>query len=175
LLAPYVGHYSWRRTYSLKEPWDGPNNSKCHPQSFSEFQCPSVDDPSQVTVDYVAVVGPDTMWPGHDRVGLHSGNPDTILLIEMPDSDYRCLEPRFPSVEEFMAKIKSPTGKGIRCIHPRGLAYLTIRGEVRWFPPDTDPETFRRLLKRNPNCEVIPAQEKIPIVEGWEQSENDSK
>jgi Protein of unknown function (DUF1559) len=178
LLAPYMGHYSWRNRngYSLKEPWDGPNNSRVLSRPFRECQCASVDvdNPSRMTVDYVAVVGPDTMWPGRDRVTL-GGNKDKILLIEMPDSDYRCLEPRSPTVEEFMAKIKSPTGKGIRCIHPNGLAYLTVGGEVDRFPPDTDPETIRKLLKRDPNCKVIPAQEKIQIVEGWEQNENESK
>ena len=33
-----------------------------------------------------------------------------------PDSDYRCREPRFSTVDELIAKIKSPTGKGIRTI-----------------------------------------------------------
>ena len=130
LFMPFFGYYDWRKSYSLKEPWDGPNNDNFRSWRCDGFQCPSVDDPSRVTVDYVAVVGPNTMWPGRDRVSL-PGNQDTILLIEMPDSDYRCLEPRSPTVEEFLAKIKSPTGKGIRCIHPKGLAYVTVGGEVR--------------------------------------------
>jgi hypothetical protein len=177
LTAPYMSHYHWRGQYSLKEPWDGPNNRKLFVASFDEHRCPSVDidNRSRQTVDYVAVAGPDTMWPGADRVPLGAGNQDTILLIEMPDSDCRCLDPRCPTVEEFMTKIKSPTGKGIRCIHPKGLAYLTARGEVRWFPPNTDSETVRKLLKRDPSYTVIPAKEKIKIVEGWEQSEDDSK
>ncbi|MBN1395156.1 MAG: hypothetical protein JW959_09045 [Pirellulales bacterium] len=128
-----------------------------------------------MTVDYVAVVGPDTMWPGRERVKLPTegeSNQDTILLIEMPDSDYSALEPRSPTVEKFMAKIKLPTGRGIRCIHPKGLAYVTVGGEVRWFPPDTDPETVRRLLKRNPDCKVISADEKMEIIERWGEEED---
>jgi hypothetical protein len=176
LVAPYIGHYGWRGGYSLKEPWDGPNNRKLLSWVFDELRCPSADNDnrSPLIVDYVAVVGPDTMWPGRDRVDM-AGGQDTILLIEMPDSDCRFLEPRSPTVEEFMAKIKSPTGKGIRCIHPRGLAYLTVGGEVRWFPPDTDTETVRRSLKRDPGCKVIPAKEKIDIVEHWEQGPNEGK
>jgi hypothetical protein len=110
------------------------------------------------------------MWPGRHRVVLppKGGKGEgRILLIEMPDSDYRCLDPHSPTVEEFMAKIKSPTGKGIRCIHHRGLAYLTVGGEVDRFPPDTDPETIRKLLKRDPSCEVIPAKVKLKAVERW--------
>ena len=72
-----------------------------------------------------------------------------------------------------MAKIKSPTGKGIRCIHPKGLAYVTVGDEVRWFPPDTDPETIRRLLKRDPKCKVVPPDEKMQFLEHW--GEGDSK
>jgi hypothetical protein len=177
LLMPYGGHYSWRKTYSLKEPWDGPNNGKFLSTRFNEFRCPSAGSDLRLTADYVAVVGPDTLWPGRERIKLppKGGNQDTILLIELPDSDYGCLDPRCPTVEEFMAKIKSPTGKGIQCIHPKGLAYVTVGGDVRWFPPDTDAETIRRLLKRDPDCKVIPPQEKMPIVEGWEEDKEDSK
>jgi hypothetical protein len=174
---PWIGVYHWRAAYSLKEPWDGPNNSKVHLGSFGRFKCPSVDGDiqSRPSIDYVAVVGPDTMWPGRERVQLppkESGNQDAILIIEMPDSDYNTLEPRSPTVEEFMEKIKSPTGKGIRCIHPKGLAYVTVGGEVRWFPPDTDPETIRPLFQRDPNCKVIPPEVKMQIVEHWGDKED---
>jgi hypothetical protein len=172
LIMQSMGYYGWRGGYSLKEPWDGPTNRKWLSHPFLESQCPSVGYQLRSTEDYVAVVGPDTMWPGRERVAFSkegAGNQDVILLIELPDSDYRCLEPRFPTVDEFIERIKSPTGKGIRCIHPKGLAYVTVGGEVRWFPPDTDPETIRRLFKRDPGCRVIPPEEKIPIVEKWEE------
>ena len=118
---PYVSYYGWRSGYSLKEPWDGPNNRNFDSLPYNTFQCPSVDSNPRSTVDYVAVVGPDTMWPGRDRVGLHSGNRDTILLIEMPDSDYRCLEPRFPTVEEFWRRSNRRQEKGFDAFIPRGL------------------------------------------------------
>jgi hypothetical protein len=176
LLFPFLGHYGWRGCYMLTEPWDGPNNRRAISYTSTEFQCRSAGDSSRLTTDYVAVVGPDTMWPGSNRVVLSSsGNRDTILLIEMPDSDYRCLEPRFPTVDEFLAKIKSPTGHGIRSIHPKGLAYLTVGGDVRWFPPDTDIETIRRLLKRDPNCTVLSPKQPMEIIEHWEQSADEGK
>jgi hypothetical protein len=177
LTLPYLGHYHWQEAYNLKEPWGSPNNKKCQAYSFNEFQCRSVDraPANSPIADYVAVLGPETMWPGRDRVKLPpkgEGNPDAILLIEMPDSDYRCLQPRCPTVVEFLAKLRTPSGKGIRCIHPKGLAYLTVGGEVRWFPPDTEVETVRRLLRRDPQCKVIPPEQKIGIVEHWgEQKE----
>jgi hypothetical protein len=179
VLKPYVGYYGWRSGYSLKEPWDGPNNRKLQTCRESVFQCPSVGDAdgARVTVDYVAVVGPDTMWPGRERVGLPQkgvGNQDTILLIELPDSDYGCLEPRSPTVDEFLERIQSPTGEGIRCIHPQGLAYVTVGGEVRWFPPDTDLATIRRLLKRDPSCKVVSLDGMMPYIEHW-GDEHDSK
>jgi hypothetical protein len=172
LMFPYAGYYGFTEGYHIKEPWDGPTNAKWQKTPFYELQCRSVDAKSHSAIDYVAVVGPDTMWPGRERVKLLEkveGGQDTILVIEMPDSDYRALEPRSPTVDEFMAKIKSPTGKGIRTIHPKGLAYVTVGGDVRWFPPGTEPETIRQLLKRDPKCKVIPAEEKIGIVENWEK------
>jgi hypothetical protein len=180
LVKPFLGYYSWRRDYSMKESWDGPNNQKLQTRPDDVFRCPSVgrDEKSRVTIDYVAVVGPDTMWPGRERVQLPPkgiGNQDTILLIEMPDSDYGCLEPRSPTLEEFLEKIRTPTGKGIRCIHRKGLAYVTVGGDVRWFPPDTDLETIRRLFKRDPNCKVVSLEEMTPFIERWGVDEDDSK
>ena len=130
LVKPFLGYYSWRKAYSMKEPWNGPSNRTCGSYPDYNFQCPTVENRSGATIDYVAVVGPDTVWPGRERVKLPSeadGNRDTILLIEMPDSDYNSLEPRSPTVEEFLEKVKSPTGKGIRCMHAKGLAYVTVR------------------------------------------------
>jgi hypothetical protein len=176
LLMPLIGYPRWCGAYSLKEPWDSPTNKRCQSLSFFGLHCPSASGDLRSNPDYVAVVGPDTMWPGRQRVALPregEGGQDTVLLIELPDSDYRYLEPRFPTVDEFIERIKSPTGKGIRCIHRKGLAYLTVGGKVRWLPPDTDPETIRPLFKRDPSCKVIPPEEKIPIVEGWENQKDE--
>lgn len=177
ILKPHLGYYGWRNTYSMKEPWNGPDNGKLSSYPDNAFQCPSAEERSGAAVDYVAVVGPDTMWPGRERVKLppkEDGNPDTILLIEMPDSDYNSLEPRSPTVEEFLEKVKSPTGEGIRCLHSKGLAYITVGGDVRWFPPDTGPETIRRLLKRDSTCRIISLDKMMPLIKHW-GDQDDSK
>ncbi|MHB1034836.1 MAG: DUF1559 family PulG-like putative transporter [Pirellulales bacterium] len=176
VVKPFLGYYTWRKTYSMKEPWNGPNNRKLISYPDDLLKCPDAGNRSGPTIDYVAVVGPDTMWPGRERVKLPSeddGDRETILLIEMPDSAYGSLEPRSPTVEEFLEIVKSPTGKGIRCIHPKGLAYLTVGGDVRWFTPLTDPETIRRLFKRDPNCRVISLDEMTPLIEHWEDKGHD--
>jgi hypothetical protein len=53
-------------------------------------------------------------------------------------------------------------------MHAKGLAYVTLGGEVRWLPPDTDPESLRKRFARDPACEVIPATEKMRDVERWD-------
>ena len=45
-VMPLIGEYGWQNAYTLKEPWDGPNNRKLLSQQFSSFrsfQCPNVD------------------------------------------------------------------------------------------------------------------------------------
>lgn len=74
------------------------------------------------------------------------------------------------TVPNYLDKVKSPTGKSIRCIHSKGLAYVTVGSDVRWFPPDTDPETIRRLLKRDPSCRVVPLDKMLPLIERWEDT-----
>jgi hypothetical protein len=167
LVMPYLSYAPWRSYYKLTEPWNGPNNRQNFKGFFIDFLCPNSKNPEQGIVDYVAVTGPDTLWPGKDRIKT-KGDRDAILLIELPGSDLEGLDPRCLTVDEFIEKIKSPTGRGIRTMHAKGLAYVTLGGEVRWLPPDTDPESLRKRFARDPACEVIPATEKMRDVERWD-------
>ncbi len=52
--------------YDYSEPWNGPNNAKLHldQKPCDVFQCPSDHPPAAATTNYVAIVGPNTLWPG---------------------------------------------------------------------------------------------------------------
>jgi hypothetical protein len=162
-----------RPLHDFSQAWNSSKNQMFDKSCNDLFKCPSDRNQDKPFTNYVAVVGEDTMWPPNARIkfnGRRNSHSETILLIELPDSSIHWMEPRDPTVEEFMEKIKSPIGKGIRCIHPHGLNYVTVGGEFRSFPPDTDPETIRRLLKRDPKCQVITDQSEV--INRWNRDWN---
>lgn len=100
---------------------------------------------------YVAVVGPDTMWPGsestkfNDSLSYRAG-PQKIMLIEIADSDIHWMEPRDLTFDQLMASVDPEHGKGIPGPHPRGIVYVTADGAVRMFDHDIDAASLRKLL-----------------------------
>ena len=86
--------------YDFQEPWDGPNNRKlltpipwvytCHTDTRTTLE-------RRAWTSYVAVVGPQTMWPG--RSGrktneIRDGTGSTILVLEDQSKGIAWMEPR---------------------------------------------------------------------------------
>ena len=109
------------------------------------FHCPSSGRKSENPLtDYVAVVGPDTLWPGKVPGDLKK-HPKGILVVEWPNSNIHWAEPRDITVEEFLDWFrKKPSEQN--SLHPGGLLYIDAQGNVGELRNDTDPETVRKLL-----------------------------
>ena len=109
LILPYLDRKDLYDAYNFQGTWNGPNNSKLHSQMLSIFDCPSNQKKLNCT-NYVAVVGPKTAWPGEktrtlSEISAGDGTTDTILLMEMPNSDINWLEPRDLNYEELCEKM----------------------------------------------------------------------
>ena len=63
LILPFMDQQALYRAFHLDEAWDGPNNRKLSQIPLAAFHCPS-DEQDATTTDYLAVVGPNTVWPG---------------------------------------------------------------------------------------------------------------
>jgi hypothetical protein len=141
---------------SFAGSWNDRSNSYWETQLADEYQC-SAENYRTLETSYVAVVGQDTMWPGTDCVRIPEGiQSDTILIIEVPEARIRWMEPRDVTLEELWRLIKSPSGNGITCTHPSGRPYLAIDGTVHYLPPTTDCATLKRLVQRDPRCQLVP-------------------
>jgi hypothetical protein len=109
LLLPYLDRKDIYEAYNFKEFWNGPNNSKLISQMPHIFACPSNNKKPDCT-NYVAVVGPKTAWPGEktcstDEITAGDGCSETILLMELPNSDINWMEPRDLAYEELCDKM----------------------------------------------------------------------
>jgi hypothetical protein len=169
-VVPYFWHnfrpgrddYAGGPGYDYTEPWNGPNNSKLRygPQSArvplnkhrcEEFQCPSDCNKEPAIADYVAVVGPNTMWSGCKPVkpAADGSDKDKILVIEIMNSDILWMEPRDLTLEQALNAIQPKKGVGIGSHHRDGIHYVTVGGEVRTLDPNIDRESLRKLFVRD--------------------------
>jgi prepilin-type processing-associated H-X9-DG protein len=111
LILPYLDRTDIYNAYNFKEPWNGPSNGKLTASIVHFFQCPG-DRNNKLSnrTNYVAVIGPNTAWPGDkssnvERISEGDGTSNTILLVELPDSDIQWAEPRDLSFDELCHKM----------------------------------------------------------------------
>jgi hypothetical protein len=66
LLLPFIEHKALYDEYRFDEPWDGPHNRQLADYMPSVYRCPSDPgaNPRLPISSYLAVVGPETIWPG---------------------------------------------------------------------------------------------------------------
>lgn len=151
---PGRSDYAGGPGYDYAEPWNGPKNAKLNldKERWSEIQCRSQDHVSEPAItDYVAVVGPNTMWAGCEpvRAAADGSDNDKILLIEVINSDILWMEPRDLTLEQALDNIQPKNGIGIGSHHRDGIHYFTVGGEVKTLDPNIDRESLRQLLVRD--------------------------
>jgi prepilin-type processing-associated H-X9-DG protein len=158
-LLPFLECQSVYDKCNFKEPWDSENNRKLGVR-FRLFQCPSslfqyAGSTQPTFTNYVAVVGPNTAWPGERSLKL-SDIPDsgrhTIMLVELADSDIPWMEPRDVTIEEAIRAIRSGqhvVWNGYFYHDQTGANAAFVDGSVRFLPADTPTETLETLLTIN--------------------------
>jgi hypothetical protein len=124
LILPCLEQTTLYNQYRFDEPWDGPNNAevcKRFPSSAMPFSCPADPNYGHPQTNYLAVVGPNTAWPGSRSAQLGTDFPDgaasTVLLIEVERSGIHWMEPRDLNFDEMSFKLNDPAGKSISSRH----------------------------------------------------------
>jgi hypothetical protein len=98
-VLPFIGQESLYKQIKLDEPWDGPNNRRFNSVRPSVFLCPShVERAEKGLTDYVAVVGPRTLFPGggkaRKRADIRDDPASTLMVVESMNSAINWMEPR---------------------------------------------------------------------------------
>jgi uncharacterized protein DUF1559 len=150
---PGRSDYAGGEGYNYAEPWDGPKNStlKLDKHECPEFQCASDEHGRPAITDYIAVVGPNTMWAGCEPVtaAADGSDRDKILIIEVVDSDILWMEPRDLTLDQALDGLERKSGVRIGSHHRDGVHYVTVGGEVRTLDRNIDRESLRKLLVRD--------------------------
>jgi prepilin-type processing-associated H-X9-DG protein len=158
LLLPYLDQGPLYVQYRFDEPWDGPNNRKLADKILHVFNCPSEvhgDGKGTATMtSYVAVVGPETAWPGTKPTTIRDikdGTSNTLLIVEVANSGIHWMEPRDLHVVQMASTINPKSGQGISSPHTGGAQVLMADGAVRFISQNLAAETIRALLTAHGN------------------------
>jgi hypothetical protein len=149
LLLPFVEEEALYKQYRFDEPWNGPNNSKLHDQMPRIFGCPSDKNSYSDMTSYLAVVGPNTAWPGEQATSMKDVTDavsDTLLLAEARDTGIHWLEPRDFHVTQIAPTINPERGQGISSGHKEGAYILLIDCSVRYLADDLPADQLEAIL-----------------------------
>ena len=155
LILPHLfsPHQQLYDQYRFDEPWNGPNNSKLVDRMCSDiFQCPGGPNCGKnLLTDYCVVVGESTPFPGVEAASLpdfSERTKQTILVVEVANSDIHWMEPRDLSIDDLMPK----TGPRFGSAHPVGVNVITVDGKYGPLK-DVSVEDLVELLKFSPGAD----------------------
>jgi hypothetical protein len=130
-------------------PWDAPENLRwgretaglcCFQPAFARAE-PSTE------ADFVAVTGPGTAFDREKVQRLAQLPADTILLVEVRDSDIHWMQPGDLDVRTMPRTMDDPTGKGISGNFAEGVHVVFADGQVWLLEKDTPFEKVEKFLK----------------------------
>ncbi|HEV3136667.1 MAG TPA: DUF1559 domain-containing protein [Pirellulales bacterium] len=159
LILPFVedaGLKQLHTRYDFKEPWNGPHNIQLADKMPKVFACPN---DSNRQASYLAVVGPETAWPGSNGIafrGISDGTANTLMLVEVAESGINWLEPRDLTFEQAAQGINIPEAKlGISSHHQGGAEFLFCDGSAHFLSDGIAPDVLRSLLTAAGN-DIVP-------------------
>jgi type II secretory pathway pseudopilin PulG len=151
LITPFIDQGPLYNSYNVAEPWNGPNNSKLGAPMPAVYRSPFQRSGSTQFTSYVAIVGPDTMWPEKpyiDFADVTDGMSNTLLVVEISHSDIHWMEPRdlpFDELEAWLDPQHEPRLGG----QIEGGFVAMADGSVQFLPRDVAIDKLRGLATRH--------------------------
>lgn len=163
---PFVTNppYSWRipisryvsdgrvvQEYNFELVWNDPANVELEERGWSGFRCPAANrqDLMDFRTDYVAIVGDQTFFHPTNAFQLddfHDGMSNTIMVVEIANSDIHWMEPRDLIYDEMRFQINAPNAPSISSHHEQKANVMMADGRVRDFSNDTDEKLIQTLI-----------------------------
>ncbi len=151
LILPFMDQPALYNAYKFDEPWNGPSNRHLAGQIGSIYLRSGLESDQIETTSFVAVVGPQTAWPGsqpRNREEFGDGTHDTLIVVEVPDGRFRWMEPRDLDFDNMSFKVNDPSGRGLGS-GLGGARVVSADGTVRTLPDDFDGKKLRAMLTAN--------------------------
>ena len=151
LILPFLGQQTLYDSYNFGEPWDGPSNRKLADRVGGIYLRSGLESDQVRTTSFVAVVGPETAWPGagvRTHADIGDGSHETLMVVEVSDGQFLWMEPRDLQFERMSFRINDGSGRGLGS-RLGGARVVSADGTVRTLPDEFDPRTLRTMLTAN--------------------------
>jgi prepilin-type processing-associated H-X9-DG protein len=150
LVMPFIEGETVGKEYRFDEPWNSPHNRKITDEAMATkmFQCPSQPQTGKPTTNYMMIVGPHTISDGpHGRkiAEITDALDNTIMLVEVADSDVYWAEPKDLDFDRIDFKINGLKRPGLSSYHPKGVNVAFCDGGLGTLPNSTLPEQIRAM------------------------------
>jgi hypothetical protein len=147
LILPYLEQKALYDSYHFDEPWDSPNNAKLERQIGNVYLRSGLESDRAETTSFVAVVGPQTAWPGSRTTSkdLRDGSHHTLMVVEVPDGLFRWMEPKDLAFGHMCFRINDGSKQGLGS-RLGGARVVAADGSVRTLPDGLAPEVLKALL-----------------------------
>jgi hypothetical protein len=135
----------WRKHMDFAVAWNrGKNRAflQRYTRNHSYWACPASDHAASGITDYVAIVGPNTLW----NTGQLPTRDSAILVVEWPESNIYWAEPRDITAEQFLGWYQRVQTGDAQLNHRRSVLYIDASFTVRNLSLDEDIERVRHLL-----------------------------
>ena len=156
LILPFLEDERSKKLYAryrFDEPWNGPSNRLLLGERPEVFEChlaKGLISPRHTS--YLAVVGPETVWPGSESVGLrdvNDGTSNVILVVEVRDAGVPWMSPDDLTMTEAAHPPNNKPGRHPSSFHQGGGTVLMCDGAGKFISQDLDSDTWRGLLTRD--------------------------
>jgi hypothetical protein len=120
LILPYLEEQACYARYNFNEPWNGPNNILLATEMPRSYGCPSDASRKLGITNYLAIVGPQTLWPGSKPIQLsdvQDGTGNTLAVVESHGTGVCWLAPIDLDAATIAMQINPPAGGGLSSPH----------------------------------------------------------
>jgi hypothetical protein len=151
LILPRIQHHDVFSTYDQSQPWNAAINKRASDIKFELLRCPSdiaLDLFSNLT-SYVAIISPGGAWtPGRGLTlnEIKDKLSDTILLVEMRNSDIAWAEPRDLDLSNLPPGLTPQNLLTSIANHPGIIDVLFADGSVQSIPTSIPWSDFLAML-----------------------------
>ncbi len=166
LLLPFIDAGALYDRYDFSEPWDGPNNRQLVSQMPNSYVLPGEVPGNSGVTNYLAIVGPETVWPGSVGKNFHdiADASNTIMIVENRGSTICWMEPRDLELDNMSFELSTDPPNGLSSKFKR-VGVAMADGSLRGLTRELDPSVVRGLLTGTYKDELKPGS----VVE-WQNS-----
>lgn len=157
LILPFIGQQQLYDQYDFSEPWDAPHNSRLAKEMPAIFRSPEDATNLGTKTNYVAVVGPETIWQpdrGTTFAEIKDGPINTIAVIKAGGAGVCWMEPRDLPFADLGKVVAANQSSGALSMPSGGLIAAFAGGHTQSIDEGIPLEKLKALFTKAAGDEI---------------------